>query len=103
MKMICPECGLKGTADDTLLGKKVRCPECQQVFRVDDSVIVGDSTVSTAVSGVPVEETATVQPSADASPALPEGVKVCKKCGFAFSEQFVTGSETEPVCAVCSA
>lgn len=38
MKMICPHCGLKGTAGESLLGKKVRCPECQQVFRVNEDV-----------------------------------------------------------------
>ncbi len=38
MKMICPHCGLKGTAGEALFGKKVRCPECQQVFRVSEDV-----------------------------------------------------------------
>ena len=38
MKMICPHCGLKGTAGEALFGKKVRCPECQQVFRVNEDV-----------------------------------------------------------------
>lgn len=38
MKMICPHCGLKGTAGEALFGKKVRCPECQQVFRINEDV-----------------------------------------------------------------
>ncbi len=102
MKMICPECGLKGTADDSLLGKKVRCPECQQVFRVDDSVTVPGSQDETPVSSTPAGEVGGVEPVPDVSAVVPEGIKVCKKCGFAFSEQFVSG-DAEPLCAVCSA
>ena len=34
MKLRCPECGLKGTADDGLLESKVRCPGCETVFRL---------------------------------------------------------------------
>lgn len=102
MKMICPECGLKGTADDTLLGKKVRCPECLQVFRVDDSVTVADSSGDTGVSSASSGEVEVSASAPDVSAAVPEGVKVCSKCGFAFSEQFVSG-DAEPLCAVCSA
>ncbi len=101
MKMICPECGLKGTADDTLLGKKVRCPECQQVFRVDDSVTVAGNIEENSMLSVPVGDIGTIAPASNASTVVPEGVKVCNKCGFAFSEQFVS-SEAEPLCAVCS-
>jgi len=102
MKMICPECGLKGTADDTLLGKKVRCPECLQVFRVNDSVTVAGSVGETAVSSVSADEVGVSVPAPQVSAAIPEGVKVCSKCGFAFSEQFVSGN-AELLCAVCSA
>ena len=40
MKMVCPHCGLGGTASGELFEKKVRCPECQKVFRVTNDVIV---------------------------------------------------------------
>jgi hypothetical protein len=46
MKMICPHCGVKGSADDALLGRKVECPKCNDVFEVEAEVIeaieVGD-------------------------------------------------------------
>ena len=32
MKLNCPNCGVKGTADDSYAGKKVRCPKCQEMF-----------------------------------------------------------------------
>lgn len=95
MKMICPECGLKGTADVSLFGKKVRCPECRHIFRVDDSVTVESATPAVDVGGD--------EPLPEVSIVLPEGVKVCKKCGFAFSEQFLAENDAESVCAVCSA
>jgi len=37
MKMLCPHCGVKGTADDSYIGKKVRCPKCEATFEVEPS------------------------------------------------------------------
>ncbi len=34
MKLHCPHCGVKGSADDSYLGRKVKCPKCQGVFEV---------------------------------------------------------------------
>ena len=34
MKMKCPYCGVSGSVSDSLLGKKVRCPKCKEVFKV---------------------------------------------------------------------
>lgn len=33
MKMHCPHCGVKGSADDVYIGRKIRCPKCQEAFR----------------------------------------------------------------------
>ncbi|MEN8189208.1 MAG: hypothetical protein ABFS19_05130 [Thermodesulfobacteriota bacterium] len=35
MKMTCPHCGISGSAGDSLLGTKVRCPKCSKVFIVE--------------------------------------------------------------------
>jgi predicted Zn finger-like uncharacterized protein len=35
MKMKCPHCGVSGSVSDSLLGKKVKCPKCKEVFRVE--------------------------------------------------------------------
>lgn len=32
MKIQCPHCGVKGTADDSYNGKQVKCPKCKGVF-----------------------------------------------------------------------
>ena len=34
MKMECPHCGVSGTVDDSLVGRKVRCPKCVDTFEV---------------------------------------------------------------------
>lgn len=33
MRIVCPSCGVSGTADDSYSGKKIRCPKCDEVFR----------------------------------------------------------------------
>ncbi len=32
MKIHCPHCGVKGSADDSYYGKNVKCPKCQEIF-----------------------------------------------------------------------
>jgi predicted Zn finger-like uncharacterized protein len=39
MKMKCPHCGVSGSVADSLLGKKVKCPKCKQVFRVEEATV----------------------------------------------------------------
>ena len=39
MKMICPHCGVKGSADDAFLGRKVKCPKCVTIFVVEAEVV----------------------------------------------------------------
>ncbi|GAB6190834.1 zinc ribbon domain-containing protein [Desulfocastanea catecholica] len=34
MKLHCPHCGVKGSAEDSYIGRKVKCPKCQGVFEV---------------------------------------------------------------------
>ncbi len=34
MKMLCPHCGVKGTADESHIGKMVKCPKCEADFEV---------------------------------------------------------------------
>lgn len=39
MKMICPQCGVKGTAQSSLMGKRVKCPKCLSIFEVSPEVL----------------------------------------------------------------
>ncbi len=34
MKLYCPHCGIKGSAEDSYSGRTVKCPKCQGVFEV---------------------------------------------------------------------
>ena len=47
MKLQCPHCGVTGSADDSYLGRKVKCPKCQDIFVVaDDSSAENPKTVA---------------------------------------------------------
>lgn len=39
MKMTCPHCGVKGSADDSLFQKKVKCPKCLSLFNVNADLV----------------------------------------------------------------
>ncbi len=41
MKIDCPHCGVHGSVDDSLAGKKLRCPKCSKVFLVEEEVLLG--------------------------------------------------------------
>ena len=38
MKITCPFCGVSGSVDDALAGKKIRCPKCDEIFRCEEIV-----------------------------------------------------------------
>lgn len=64
MKLHCPNCGVKGSADDSYLGRKVKCPKCQGIF-----VVVDDSSMERLEDAAFSAPTATPVPS---SPVLQE-------------------------------
>lgn len=39
MKITCPHCGIVGSANESLPGEKVRCPQCAKVFRLMDQKV----------------------------------------------------------------
>lgn len=67
-------CAQEGSAPDHIHGKKVRCPGCKKVFRVQEAFVT--ETVS-------------------------EGVVTCSKCGFAFSEIFTRKQDSSTLCNIC--
>lgn len=41
MKLYCPHCGVKGSAEDSFVGRKVKCPKCQGRFLVQPEMALG--------------------------------------------------------------
>lgn len=124
MKIVCPHCQVKGTVADGLLDKKVRCPECSNVFRVTEDVrvevvpveagppavedvadaapsvdepVAADSEPTTAAESESVEE-----PEESIAEELPEGVEACSRCGFVFSDKYIEKQDTVSFCTLCA-
>ena len=112
MKMICPHCGLGGTADDKFYLRIVRCPECQTVFRVTEAVAVDPVPQPPAVIIPPevgkievdVEEKRADHHGLEEPDATLEdsGLKECAVCGFSFSSDFIRVVDGQQICPVCS-
>jgi hypothetical protein len=116
MKLICPHCGLKGTADDALLEKKVRCPQCQKVFRLHETSTVSAMTAphdAAAYSGEMDKnsEVERAQPTAVEIPAsqvvMQPGsvavseVGICSVCGFSLSRTYLEEKDEKLFCRIC--
>jgi hypothetical protein len=63
MKLHCPHCGVKGSADDSYSGRKVKCPKCQGMFEVQPDMALEspeDSTLASAPISTPTESPASL-------------------------------------------
>ena len=77
MKIHCPHCGVKGSADDSYRGQKVKCPKCDGMFEA-----VAEETVTTTPEDSPPETvlptisddviTQPVEESTDVTPTIDE-------------------------------
>ena len=76
MKIHCPHCGVKGSADDSYRGQKVKCPKCGGMFEavaeetvtttlVDSSPEAVLPTISDDMITQPVEESTSIAPTTD--------------------------------------
>ena len=43
MKIYCPHCGVKGSADDSYSGRKIKCPKCQGMFDLTSDMAIDQS------------------------------------------------------------
>jgi hypothetical protein len=48
MKIYCPHCGVKGSADDSYSGRKIKCPKCQEMFDLKPDMAIDQSEFLTA-------------------------------------------------------
>jgi len=109
MKMVCPTCGLGGTADMGAFGRKVRCPGCRTIFRVTADIVVGwpdDNCriIELSTTGTnPAED-----PDGDGRRSADEdsivlGLGTCSRCGFQLSGFFLRSIDGQSVCTACAA
>lgn len=117
MEMMCPHCDLKGKAEEKLLGKKIRCPKCKKVFLVNEDVITGSSSAPapSSLDTPQVEKTIELpgetitnddlvlgDPTSENTEDLQEGKKVCSRCGFVLSDDFISEKDEEQLCSICA-
>ena len=112
MRMICPHCGLGGTAAAQYYLKKVRCPNCRKVFRVTEKVVVDPVAQISEVSVQQTfEDNKTVVEEKDSekeeasgldSTLEDSGLRECAVCGFSFSSDFISIIDDKQICPVCA-
>jgi uncharacterized membrane protein/Zn-finger nucleic acid-binding protein len=56
MKIHCPHCGVKGSADDSYSGRKVKCPQCSNIFEARQA----------RAKDLPAESTPATEPASEA-------------------------------------
>ncbi len=59
MKMLCPHCGVRGTADESYIGKTVKCPKCESAFEVfpeGKKTLAEDEQTSASLSPIELEQ-----------------------------------------------
>ena len=112
MRMICPRCGLSGTAGNEYYLKKVQCPDCLKVFTAAADVLVDpvprsadmafspDAGVSAAGAGE--KQAGNAIPEDIVSAGVDSGVTACEVCGFRFSSDFIRIIDGRQICPVCS-
>ncbi len=110
MKIMCPCCGLTGIAEAGLFERRVRCPDCREIFRVTVEEVVG----------FPSEDSGVIRQSLDSarqgdqhrqndsSRQLSEQLVdrtepvMCSRCGFILSGSFIKMIDAHPVCIACA-
>ncbi len=113
MKIDCPHCGVHGSVDDSLAGKKLRCPECSKVFLVtedtlpitdtDDGAMVRQEILTPedpADAGEELSEEIAEEPE-DLSDDTDDSVADCSVCNQSFSVDFLIEIDSQLYCALC--
>ncbi len=126
MKIDCPHCGVHGSVDDSLAGKKLRCPKCSKVFlaAVDISPVAEETTMvrqeilyddspqapeASATETAAAEETTVPDEAPESVEDLMEddfdsdgdSVADCSVCNQSFAEAFLVEIDSQLYCALC--
>jgi uncharacterized membrane protein len=116
MKLVCPHCGVKGSIDDKFLGKKLKCPKCNQSFTVAeeeaaqaapavDDLFASEASESAASPPPapptpPSSESSDSLDSSDSDEQLDEPA-ICTNCGNSFPQDELIELEGQQICGIC--
>ncbi len=124
MKIDCPHCGVHGSVDDSLAGKKLRCPKCGKVFLVTADIHPGtedmtmvrqeilDDESPQASEAVAAETAVAEEPAASLKGSVEElmednfdsddaSVAECSVCNQSFAAAFLVEIDSQLYCALC--
>ncbi|MBU0946976.1 MAG: zinc-ribbon domain-containing protein [Proteobacteria bacterium] len=127
MKIDCPHCGVHGSIDDSLAGKKLRCPKCSKVFLIaeeflpepDTAELLRQEVLSDDEGQFPVareEVSSALQETEESAEGgdkeeragVAEAVaedevtsQVCSDCGQTFAPEFLEEIDSRLYCALC--
>ena len=97
MKIDCPHCGVHGSVDDLLAGRKLRCPKCSKVFLVMEEILpVADEPEEEVL----VEEREGSEEAEDTSNDAQQ-LNPCSVCNQFFAPEFLVEVESKLYCALC--
>jgi hypothetical protein len=68
LSITCPHCSERVKAPESTIGRRVKCPKCQQAFVVNESLAVGDADPSTPSAAPPPNPFAALSPDEPAAP-----------------------------------
>ena len=128
MKIDCPHCGVHGSVDNSLAGKKLRCPKCSKVFLIPkellsasgDAELMGQELLENEEPRPPAsgeqETISRLQEDIDedegekegeervaevAAPADEASQAVCSVCGEAFAPELLEEIDLQLYCPLC--
>jgi hypothetical protein len=125
MKIDCPHCGVHGSVDDALAGRKLRCPKCSKIFLItaesppeaDDIGMVHQEILyeDEPQSSVTAEQEAVAPETAEEEvveeteelgeiETIPDddtNLEQCSVCNQSFAPEFLVEIESELYCALC--
>ncbi len=116
MKIVCPHCEIQGSVDDSLAGRKLRCPKCSKVFLVADGMPpeISDSDIQSqeviptpeaeaapdTFPETPVEAPEELEQTEGEEEKSPE-LETCFVCSQSFSTEFLVEKDAKLYCAMC--
>lgn len=109
MKIDCPHCGVHGSVDDSLAGRKLRCPQCTKIFLVAedilsesaDGIMVHQEILYDEISSggdTPVEEPEALDDEATAESG---DLYQCSGCKRSFASLFLEEVDSKLYCTLC--